>query len=66
MVDAIHRSNQISDVRPLASLTKLTELDLDGNQISDVSCLASLTELTELYIRSNQIRYVSPWFHSPT
>jgi len=30
-------SNQISDVRPLASLTNLTYLNLRSNQISDVS-----------------------------
>ena len=32
--------NRIQDLRPLASLTKLTFLDLGSNAISDVSSLA--------------------------
>ena len=31
--------NQISDISPLANLTSVTDLFLDGNQISDISPL---------------------------
>jgi internalin A len=48
-------SNQISDVKPLASLTKLTSLALFKNKISDVRPLTSLTKLTYLGIGNNQI-----------
>jgi internalin A len=52
--------NQISDVKPLASLTNLTSLGLDGNQISDVKPLASLTNLEYLFLDENQISDVKP------
>ena len=47
--------NQISDIKPLASLTNLTSLDLDANQISDIKPLASLTNLTNLSLIGNQL-----------
>jgi internalin A len=47
--------NQISDIKPLASLTNLTWLWLDNNQISDIKPLESLTKLTDLYLINNPI-----------
>ena len=47
--------NQISDIKPLASLTNLTWLSLGENQISDIKPLASLTNLNELWLSGNPI-----------
>ena len=52
--------NKISDIKPLASLTKLTFLNLDKNQIIDVKPLASLTNLNQLWLAKNQIIDVKP------
>jgi hypothetical protein len=52
--------NQISDISPLAGLTKLTVLQLDGNLITDISAVAGLTKLTALGLSSNQISDISP------
>ena len=60
--------NQISDLSPLASLTKLTVLHLScwtyrsGTQITDLSPLQNLTKLTRLHITGsgNQISDISP------
>ena len=52
--------NKISDIKPLASLTKLTFLNLDKNQIIDVKPLASLTNLTQIWLAKNQIIDVKP------
>ena len=48
-------NNQISDIKPLASLTNLTSIELNGNQISDIKPLASLTNLILLYLSGNPI-----------
>ncbi|MGC8718106.1 MAG: leucine-rich repeat domain-containing protein, partial [bacterium] len=53
-------SNQISDISPLANLTKLQELYLESNQISDISPLANLTKLQELDLSNNQISDIRP------
>ena len=53
-------SNQISDIKPLASLTNLTVLVLNFNQISDIKPLASLTNLNTLYLANNQISDIKP------
>jgi internalin A len=52
--------NEIRDIKPLASLTKLTELHLNNNQISDIKPLASLTNLTHLHLQENQISDIKP------
>jgi internalin A len=54
------RGNQISDVRPLSSLTNLISLSLDRNQIADVKPLSSLAKLIGLGLDSNQIIDVKP------
>ena len=53
-------SNSVSDLSPLAGLTKLTWLDLDGNAITDISALAGLTNLEVLGLWSNSITDISP------
>ena len=51
------RDNRISDITPLANLTNLEELHLNGNKISDLTPLANLTKLTTLSVYNNQIDY---------
>ena len=53
-------NNRISDLAPLAGLTNLTELFLDGNQISDLDPLAALTNLIDLRLFNNQISDLIP------
>jgi internalin A len=48
-------SNQIGDIKPLASLTNLTSLSLWNNKISDIKPLASLTTLKYLNLSNNLI-----------
>ncbi len=50
--------NEISDIRPLASLTGLQTLLLSNNRISDISSLAGLTDLTRLDLSGNQVSNV--------
>lgn len=51
-------NNKISDIRPLANLTNLTELSITNNQVTDITPLASLTKLNSLGIGTNQITNV--------
>ena len=54
-------SNSISDLSPLSSLTKLTELNLFRNTIADLSPLSNLTELRVLDLSANSyISDISP------
>jgi internalin A len=53
-------NNQISDLKPLESLTNLTVLFLPNNQISDIKPLESLTNLNLLYLDKNQISDIKP------
>jgi internalin A len=52
--------NQISDIKPIASLRNLTQLSLSYNQISDISPLSGLTKLTRLLLIDNQISDIKP------
>ena len=52
--------NQISDIKPLASLPNLIALSVGNNQISDIKPLASLTNLTTLQLNNNQISDIKP------
>ena len=45
--------NQIINVRPLSSLSRLTLLHLDNNRIVDISPLFGLTNLEELFLDGN-------------
>ena len=53
-------SNQITDLRPLSTLTNLTTLDLSNNQIADLTPLSNLTKLAYLDLGSNQIADLKP------
>jgi len=52
--------NKISDISPLANLTKLKYLDLTANQLSDIKPLTNLSNLYLLYLSYNQISDISP------
>ena len=51
--------NEISDLTPLASLTKLKYLDVSGQSIQDISCLAGLTRMEILNLSDNPIDSVA-------
>jgi len=51
--------NQITNIAPLSSLTKLQSLYLGFNYISDISALSSCTSLTILDLRYNEITSIS-------
>ena len=53
-------NNQISDIKPLESLTNLTWLNLNNNQINDIKPLEFLTNLTRLGLDNNQISDIKP------
>ncbi len=53
-------SNAVSDISPLAKLTQLKTLRLDGNSIVYVAPLAKLTRLEQLYLNGNSITDVAP------
>ncbi|CBW26568.1 putative internalin A-like exported protein [Halobacteriovorax marinus SJ] len=47
--------SNLSDLRLIATLKNLTELDLGDNEIEDISPLSSLVNLTKLNLRENRI-----------
>ena len=52
-------SNSVSNLSPLAGLTKLTELLLHYNAITDISPLVGLTNLTFLWLEGNNITNIA-------
>lgn len=52
--------HSITDISPLANLTKITNLNLNDNQIEDISPLANLTKITDLSLKDNQIEDLRP------
>jgi Leucine-rich repeat (LRR) protein len=50
----------LTDIMPLARLTKIRSLDLNYNEISDLTPLAGLVLLEKLHLGSNQINDLSP------
>ena len=54
------RSNQLSDLSPLAGLTKLKLLDISESGVTDLSPLAGLTHLESLNISNNPLSDLSP------
>lgn len=50
----------LTDITPLAKLSKLKSLVLDYNEISDLTPLAGLVELEKLHLGSNRITDLSP------
>jgi len=53
-------NNQIVDLKPLSTLTKLILLDLGNNQIVDLKPLSTLTNLIVLDLGNNQIVDLKP------
>ena len=53
-------SNEITDVKPLQSLTRLTWLDLSDNQIADIKPLQSLTRMVRLELQNNLLSDIQP------
>ena len=54
-----NNSNSVSDLSPLAGLTRLEELDLWKNSVSDISPVANLTHLIHLGLGGNSISDIS-------
>ena len=48
-----------TDIRPLASLTNLTTLDLRGTQVGNISALSPLTKLVVLGLRETEVSDLS-------
>ncbi|EAF9641417.1 hypothetical protein A6I69_13650 [Listeria monocytogenes] len=55
----IQRGNGVSDLSPIANLSKLWMLRIDGNQISDISALRNLSKLRDINLSSNLISDIS-------
>ena len=53
-------SGKISDLTPIAGLTNIEDLRIEGNNISDISPIAGLAELRILTMRDNPISDLSP------
>ena len=51
--------NAIINLRPLATLTNLTYLNVGGNQVTDLMPLANLTHLTGLSLWNNRVNDIS-------
>ena len=52
--------NDITDIQPLAGLTKLERLDLGANEIADARPLEGLVNLTHLSLWGNQVTDIQP------
>ncbi|EPJ0681458.1 InlB B-repeat-containing protein [Listeria monocytogenes] len=55
----IQEGNGVSDLSPIANLSKLWRLRIPGNQISDISALRNLSTLRDLNLSSNLISDIS-------
>ena len=53
-------TNAITDISPLANLTKLVDLNIHTQDISDLSPLSGLTSLVELRLAGNSFTDLSP------
>jgi Leucine-rich repeat (LRR) protein len=52
--------NKISDIRPLAKLTRLVSLSLGKNQIKDIKALEKVNKIGTLELKENLIEDISP------
>lgn len=52
--------NEISDLRPLAALYNLKQLQIWGGRVKDISSLANLENLEQLMLPDNRIYDISP------
>ena len=55
-----HEGNPVSDLSPIAGLTKIRQLYLLNTPISDLSPLRGLTNLTELHLNDTLVSDLSP------
>ena len=53
-------SVRVLDIRPLAKLTNLEALSLEGNGITDITLLSDMKKLTKLILTDNRIEDFSP------
>ncbi len=53
-------SNAVTDISPLANLTKLVDLNIHTQDISDLTPLSGLTSLEELRLAANSFTDISP------
>jgi len=53
-------TNAVTDIRPLAKLTKLVDLNIHTQEISDLSPLSGLTSLVELRLAGNSFTDLGP------
>lgn len=53
-------TNAITDISPLAGLTKLTDLNIHTLEVSDLSALSGLKQLTELRLAGNLFTDIGP------
>jgi len=53
-------TNAVTDISPLANLTKLVDLNIHTQDISDLSPLSGLTSLVELRLAANSFTDLSP------
>ncbi len=53
-------TNAVTDISPLANLTKLVDLNIHTQDISDLSPLSGLTSLEELRLAANSFTDISP------
>ena len=56
----ITSSNQISDLKPLEKVTRISTLELTDNQITDVTPLTKQTEISKLMLQKNKITNLGP------
>ena len=52
--------NEVSDLSPIAGLTKISVLVMGDNSISDLSPIAGLTEIRRLQFSNNEVSDLSP------
>jgi internalin A len=48
-------NNKITDLAPIAGLTKIDSLDLSNNEITDIAPLAGFNQLKYLFLANNKI-----------
>jgi internalin A len=48
------------DLKPISTLTNLTELTIEHNAISNFQAISKLTNLKSLYLRNNQVSDITP------
>ena len=54
--------NQISEIKGLEELTRLTDLDLQNNQITEIKGLGTLEVLARIFLRNNPVLESSELF----